>query len=87
VYLQFTWEVGLPPSPVEFSFHHHFSKVAGWMPPLLPSPASLFIYSSMKDCHSLPLRLSGYPALFIMCIFFVVVVYFSVFWVFFLFFP
>jgi hypothetical protein len=24
IYLQFTWEVGLPPSPVEFSSHCHF---------------------------------------------------------------
>jgi hypothetical protein len=27
VYLQFTWEVGLPFSPVKFSFHHHFYKL------------------------------------------------------------
>jgi hypothetical protein len=26
VYLQFMWEVGLPPSPVEFSSHCHFYK-------------------------------------------------------------
>jgi hypothetical protein len=49
------WEVGLPPSPVEFSSHCHFyklscSKVAGHVPPLLPSPAGLFIYSFVKDC-------------------------------------
>jgi hypothetical protein len=28
VYLQFTWEVGLPHSPVEFSSHHHFYKLS-----------------------------------------------------------
>jgi hypothetical protein len=28
VYLQFTWEVGLPPSPVEFSSHCHFYKLS-----------------------------------------------------------
>jgi hypothetical protein len=28
VYLQFTWEVGLPPFPVEFSSHHHFYKLS-----------------------------------------------------------
>jgi hypothetical protein len=28
VYLQFTWEVGLPPSPVEFSSHRHFYKIS-----------------------------------------------------------
>jgi hypothetical protein len=27
VYLQFTWELGLPPSPVEFSSHCHFYKL------------------------------------------------------------
>jgi hypothetical protein len=32
VYLQFTWEVGLPPSPVEFSSHCHFYKLSGsWL--------------------------------------------------------
>jgi hypothetical protein len=28
VYLQFTWEVGLPPSPVEFSSHQRFYKLS-----------------------------------------------------------
>jgi hypothetical protein len=28
VYLQFTRKVGLPPSPVEFSSHHHFYKLS-----------------------------------------------------------
>jgi hypothetical protein len=32
VYLQVTWEVGLPPSPVEFSFHRHFYKLScSWL--------------------------------------------------------
>jgi hypothetical protein len=32
VCLQLTWEVGLPPSPVEFSFHHHFYKIScSWL--------------------------------------------------------
>jgi hypothetical protein len=32
VYLQFTWELGLPPPPVEFSFHCHFYKLSGsWL--------------------------------------------------------
>jgi hypothetical protein len=32
VYLQFMWEVGLPPSPVEFSSHHHFYKLShSWL--------------------------------------------------------
>jgi hypothetical protein len=28
VYLQFMWEVGLPPSPVKFSSHCHFHKLS-----------------------------------------------------------
>jgi hypothetical protein len=59
VCLQLTWEVGLPPSPVEFSSLRHSHKLScSWLlgagPKLLPSPArpSLFIYSSGKD--SLP---------------------------------
>jgi hypothetical protein len=32
VYLQFTWEVGLLPSPVEFSSHRHFYKLSrSWL--------------------------------------------------------
>jgi hypothetical protein len=32
VYLWFTWEVGLPPSPVEFSSHCHFYKLShSWL--------------------------------------------------------
>jgi hypothetical protein len=32
VYLQLTWEVGLPPSPVEFSSHRHFYKLSySWL--------------------------------------------------------
>jgi hypothetical protein len=32
VYLQFTWEVGLPPSSVEFSSHCHFYKLScSWL--------------------------------------------------------
>jgi hypothetical protein len=47
VYLQFMWEVPLPPSPVGLSLHSHFyklshCKVARWVPPFLPSPACLF---------------------------------------------
>jgi hypothetical protein len=41
----------------------------GVLPPLLPSLASLFICSSVKDFPSPPLRCSGRPALFAMCLF------------------
>jgi hypothetical protein len=49
--------------------------VAGQGPPLLPSPASLFIYCSMRDFPSLPLWCPGFPALFATCLFFVVAIY------------
>jgi hypothetical protein len=50
VYLQLMWEVGLPPSPVEFSSLHHSHKLShfwllGVRPhshPLQPGPACLF---------------------------------------------
>jgi hypothetical protein len=38
--------------------------VAGHVLPLLPSLASLFIYSSVRDFPSPPLRHSGHPTLF-----------------------
>jgi hypothetical protein len=88
VYLQFMWEVSLPPSPVELSSHSHFyklfySKVAGRVPPLLPSLAGVFIYSSMRDCPSHTLVLRGpHPLCYVS--FFVAVVCYSV-WVFSLF--
>jgi hypothetical protein len=32
LYLHLMWEVGLPPSPVEFSSHHHFYKLSrSWL--------------------------------------------------------
>jgi hypothetical protein len=60
VCLQFTWDVGLPTSPVEFSSLHHSHKLScsrllGACPhshQSLSSPPSLFIYSPGKD--SLP---------------------------------
>jgi hypothetical protein len=57
--------------------------VAGCVPPLLPSLAGLFIYSSMRDFPSPPLQCSGHPTLFATCLFFVVIVYYSVFFSFF----
>jgi hypothetical protein len=48
VYSQFMWEVGLPPSPVEFSSHCHFYKLSCsdcWAV-LLLLLASMFVYRS-----------------------------------------
>jgi hypothetical protein len=83
VYLQFMWEVGLPPSPVEFSSHCCFyklscSKVTGWGPPLLPSPAWLVYLQFCEGFPLPPLQHSGRPTLFAACLF-VVVAYYSVF--------
>jgi hypothetical protein len=56
-YLQFTWEVGLPPSPVEFSSHHHFYKLScSWLLGMCSCscrPACLFIVH--VGCGSSPL--------------------------------
>jgi hypothetical protein len=61
VYLQFTWEVPLPHSPVEHSLQYchklSCSKVAGRGLPLLQFHEGL----------PLPLRCLGHPALFAMC--------------------
>jgi hypothetical protein len=41
VYLQFMWEVGLPPSPVKFSSHCHFHKLTcSWLLGSTAAPAS-----------------------------------------------
>jgi hypothetical protein len=76
------WEVGLPPSPVEFSSHRHFyklscSKVAGWVLWLLPSPASLFV----RDFPSPIFGAQGTPPSLLHA-FFVVIAYYSVFFFF-----
>jgi hypothetical protein len=57
--------------------------VAGHVPQLLPSPANLFIYSSVRDCPSPPLQLSGHPALFATCLFCCYCLLFSFFFFFF----
>jgi hypothetical protein len=74
-YLQCTRECLSP--PLQWSFHttsavtnFPLSKVAGQVPPLLPSPAGLFIYSSCGECPSPVLWSSGHPTLFAMCLFF-----------------
>jgi hypothetical protein len=73
VYLQFMWEVGLAPLSCEvflplLLLQAFLLLVAGRVPPLLPSLAGLFIYSSMRDC-SCPPSGSGSSALFAACLF------------------
>jgi hypothetical protein len=71
VYLQLTWEVGLSPSPVEFSSLCHFYKLScSWLlgvccPSCLLQPG-LFIYSSVRKSP----QSSGHPALFATCLYF-----------------
>jgi hypothetical protein len=75
VYLQFAWGSN-PPTPGG-AFHRTatatsflLSKIAGRVLPLLPSPASLFIYSSVNECPSPTLQSSGYHTLFAKYLFF-----------------
>jgi hypothetical protein len=82
VYLQFTWEVGLPPSPVDFSSHHHVYKLS----------RSWLLGLCRHSCFSSRLVLRDFPfPLFssqdapptLLCVFFVVIAYYSVFFFFF----
>jgi hypothetical protein len=60
-YLQLTWEVVLPPSPVVFlllPLLQAFPLLVAWhVPLLLPSRVYLFIYSSVRDTFPLSLEL------------------------------
>jgi hypothetical protein len=69
VYLQFTWEVGLPPSPVEFSSHRHFYKLSrSWL--LGMCHCSCLLQPACCEGFPLPfLQCSGHPALFATCLF------------------
>jgi hypothetical protein len=73
VYLQFTWEVGLPPSPVEFFSHRHFYKLShSWL-------LGVCCFSCLLQLACLftvpwgiappPLQCSGCPSLFATCLF------------------
>jgi hypothetical protein len=77
VCLQLTWEVGLPPSPVEFSSLCHSQAflllVAGRTPPhscpLLSSQAQLVYLSFQEGLPSPPPWHSGHPSLFSTCLY------------------
>jgi hypothetical protein len=69
VYLQFTWEVGLPPSPVEFSSHCHCYKLPApgcWACAAVPAFSSQLV---VRDFLSPTLPHSGCPAFFATCLF------------------
>jgi hypothetical protein len=81
--LEFTWG-GAPPSLSHGACHTltavtslPLSKVAGQVPPLLPSPASLFIYSLSGECPSPTLRCSGALPSLLHVFFFQLLVYYS----------
>jgi hypothetical protein len=60
--------VGLPPSPVEFSSHLHFYKLFhSWLLGMCHAPA--FSSWLVRDFPFPPLRCSGCPTLFAMCLF------------------
>jgi hypothetical protein len=77
VYLQFTREVGLPPSPVEFSSLCHSHKLScSWLLdacpcslPLLSGQARLVYLQSQEGFPSPPLWRSGCPTLFATCLY------------------
>jgi hypothetical protein len=80
VYLQLTWEVGLPPSPVEFSSHCHFYKLShSWL--LGGCRRSCLLWSACFFTVPWVLPLPPFSAqgalTSLLCVFFVVV-YFSV---------
>jgi hypothetical protein len=89
VYLEFTWEVTLPPSPVEFSSHRQFYKLSCsgcWVCAATPAFSRRLVY--LQFCEgfpSPPLWCSGHLALFAMCLFCCCCCLFSL--VFFSFFP
>jgi hypothetical protein len=73
VYLQFTWELGLLPSPMEFSSHRHFYKLShswllgGCCHSCFLQPACFFtVLWGIAPPPSLALRC---PALFATCLF------------------
>jgi hypothetical protein len=78
VYLQFTWEVGLPPSPVEFSSHCHFYKLSrSWLLGMCRHSCLL----QLACCEGFPLPpfgTQGAPSS-LLRVFFIVIAYYSVF--------
>jgi hypothetical protein len=77
VYLQFMWEVGIPPSPVKFSSLCHSHKLPrSWLQgtrpapaPARASPAAWLVYlQSWEGFPSPNLQCSGRPTLFPVCL-------------------
>jgi hypothetical protein len=82
VYLQLTWEVGLPPLLWSFpptATFTCFPTPGCWVCASAPAFSSWLV---VRDFPSLPLQCSGCPTLFGTCFFVVVNVYYSVFKIF-----
>jgi hypothetical protein len=82
------WEVGLPPSPVEFSSHCHFYKLShSWLLACATAPAFSWwlVYLQFHEGFPLPPLFGAQGTLpSLLCAFFVVIAYYSVFFSFFL---
>jgi hypothetical protein len=85
----FTAHVGSGPSPISCGvflplllLQAFLLMIAGRVPLILPSPAGLFVYSSVRDCPSPSLRHSGCPTLFATCLFYSYCLLFSLFFCF-----
>jgi hypothetical protein len=78
VYLQFTWEVDLPPSPVEFSSHCHFYKLSrSWL--LGVCHRSYLLKPACCEGFPLPPFSTQGALPSLLCVFFVVIAYYSLF--------
>jgi hypothetical protein len=85
MFVYITWEVGLPPSPVEFSSFHHSHKLShSWLLGTHPhfcrslsGLSGLFIYSSGKDSLPPIFSAQGTPPSFPR-VFIVLIAYYSV---------
>jgi hypothetical protein len=75
VCLQLTWEVDLPPSPVEFSSFCHSHKLSrSWLLGVHPAPTlsgqAQLVYLQFREGFPSPsLQCSGRPTLFAMCLY------------------
>jgi hypothetical protein len=78
VYLQFTREVGLPHSPVEFSFHLHFYKLSrSWL--LAVGHCSCLLQPACGEGFPLPPFSTQGALPSLLRVFFVVIAYYPVF--------
>jgi hypothetical protein len=67
------WEVGLPPSPVEFSYHHFYKLSHSWLLGVCRRSCllrpGLFIYSSVRDSPPPSSELRAHPLSYVSLLF------------------